>query len=308
MTNPIRLGTGASPVALARARTVAGRLGAEIVTVGRADATPSEQVGLLREALRAGDIDAAVHDYVALPLERADGIVVAAVPKRGDARDALCAPNGAPASGILDALAAGARVGTDTALRRAQLLGRHPELQIVDLTGGLEQSRALLAEVDDTQRLAAVLTSAADVELLGQGGQGGQSRQTEHATEALDLSGWPPAPAQGALAIETLAADAKRVAKLEHRTSRLTTDAERAVGARLASAGVLFGASALLDDGLLFLSARVYSADGSRQLTSAHALYPEDARDPSAELAERVADQLLAEGARELGASGGVSA
>jgi hydroxymethylbilane synthase len=60
------------------------------------------------------------------------------------------------------------------------------------------------------------------------------------------------------------------------------------------------GAHALLDDGLLFLSARVYSLDGTRQLTSAHALYPEDVADPAAELAQRVAGELLEAGAKDL--------
>jgi len=60
------------------------------------------------------------------------------------------------------------------------------------------------------------------------------------------------------------------------------------------------GAHAILDDGLLFLSARVYREDGGEQLTSSHALYPEDATDPVGELASRVADELLASGAAEL--------
>jgi hydroxymethylbilane synthase len=60
------------------------------------------------------------------------------------------------------------------------------------------------------------------------------------------------------------------------------------------------GAHALLDDGLLFLSARVYSLDGAESLTSAHALYPEDALHPADDLAARVADELLAAGAKDL--------
>lgn len=300
MTNPLRLGTGGSPLALARARTVAGRLGAELVAIGAPDAAPTATLESLREALRTGEIDAAVHAYDALPQEPAEGIVVAAVPRRADARDAFCPAPGSSASGP-DALDAGARVGVETPLRRAQLLGRHPELQVVVLEGELDAHLARLADRrdDDAEPLDALLASAADLERL---------ERTGAATAFLDLSGWPPHPAQGALAIETLAGKVTRVAKVEHRSTRLTTDAERAVVARLGIPGALLGASALVDDGLLFLSARVYNADGTRELTSSHALYPEDARDPAAELAERVADELLAGGARELATAGGGSA
>ena len=113
-------------------------------------------------------------------------------------------------------------------------------------------------------------------------------------------------PRDGLVHISELAP--KRVAKVEHRPTRMATDAERAVVARLAIADALVAANALLDDGLLFLSARIYSADGARTLTAAHALYPEDSRDPAGELAERVVDELLASGARDLGTSGGDSA
>jgi len=93
------------------------------------------------------------------------------------------------------------------------------------------------------------------------------------------------------------AGDEKTVAKLDHKPSRLATEAERGVLERLeAGCSAPIGAHALLDDGLLFLSARVYSPDGARHLTSAHALYPDDVADPAGELAQRVADELLAAG------------
>lgn len=291
MTNPFRLGTGGSPLALGRARSLAGRLGAELVPIGAADAASGGSVDALRAALRAGDVDAIVHPYEALPVEPAEGLVVAAVAKRGDARDALAAA----ARLSLDALPAGARVGVDSALRRAQLLSRRPEVDAVRLQAGREAALAQLAAGE----LDALLCPAVELEWMG---------EPRPPAEPLELGGWPTAPAQGAIAIETLAAHAKRVAKIEHRPTRMATDAERAVVARLAIADALIAANALLDDGLLFLSARIYSADGARTLTAAHALYPEDSRDPAGELAERVVDELLANGARDLGASGGDSA
>lgn len=292
MTNPLRLGTVAHPLALARARAVAGRMGADVVTV-EGGAAADAAVDELREALRAGEVDAVVHAYADLPLEPPAGIVLAAVPKRGDARDALCA------SADLDRLPAGARVGADSPLRRAQLLARRPELQLVEVDGAIDTRLARLAADDPEQRLDAVLASVADLERL---------ERTAEVSERLGLSDWPTAPAQGALAIETRAGEQKRVARLEHRPSRLTADAERAVVAQLATAGALVGASALLEDGLLFLSARVYAPDGSQQLTASHALYPDDERDPAAALADRVARELIADGARALDASGGGSA
>ncbi len=91
------------------------------------------------------------------------------------------------------------------------------------------------------------------------------------------------------------------MAKVDHTTSRLTAEAERAVLALLeAGCSAPIGAHAILDDGLLFLSARVYREDGSEQLTSSHALYPEDSSDPIGELAKRVTDELLASGAAGL--------
>ncbi|MET0303651.1 MAG: hydroxymethylbilane synthase, partial [Microbacteriaceae bacterium] len=122
----------------------------------------------------------------------------------------------------------------------------------------------------------------------------------------LPLAIWPTAPGQGALAIEVRAGDEKRVAKMEHRATRLDVEAERGVLARLeAGCAAPIGAHAQLDDGLLFLSARVYAADGSAHLTSSHALYPEDSDDPAGELAARVSAELLELGAADLAPIGG---
>ncbi|HLU63449.1 MAG TPA: hydroxymethylbilane synthase [Protaetiibacter sp.] len=283
MTNPLRLGAGGSLLAVARARAVAARLGAELVPV-EAGAASDDAVSALRDALRAEEVDAIVHACPAVPPASVEGVVSAAVPKRGDARDAYCAP-----AGGFDAAPAGARVGAGTALRAAQLRHRRPELAVVPLEGALETHLGML-DAADAAHLDGMLASAADLARL---------EHTGAVVEPLGLSDWPTAPGQGALVIETRAGEAKRVAKLDHRPSRLTTDAERGVLARLtavdASLGATLAATALLDDGLLFLSARLYAPDGGRPLTSSHALYPEDARDPAGELAARVAEELLAE-------------
>jgi hydroxymethylbilane synthase len=289
----VKLGTRGSALALAQATPIAAKLGAELVVIeSEGDRSTDSLADLggtgvfataLRTALRAGEVDVVVHSYKDLPTQPADGLVVAAVPKRGDARDALCATDGV----TLDTLAPGARVGTGSPRRRAQLLARRSDLEVLDIRGNVD-TRLARVGVD----LDAVVLAAAGLDRLG---------RIDAATEFLGIDGWPTAPAQGALAVEVRVGDEKTVAKLDHKPSRLAADAERGVLARLeAGCSAPVGAHALLDDGLLFLSARVYSLDGSRSLTSAHALYPEDVRDPAAELAERVAGELLEAGAKTL--------
>ena len=205
------------------------------------------------------------------------------MPKRADARDALCARTGLD----LDGLPAGARVGTGSPAAARSCSPAAP----ISTWSDSRQCRHPPGRVGSDD-LDAVVLAAAGLGRLG---------RLDAATELLGLDGWPTAPAQGALAIETRTADAASVAQLDHRPSRLTATAERGVLARLeAGCSAPVGAHAILDDGLLFLSARVYATDGSAQLTSSHALYPEDVRDPAVDLAERVADELLKLGAADL--------
>jgi len=281
----IRIGTARSALATARARKVAGRLGDHAlveVPVGGDD-----EVASLREALTAGEVDVIVLPLDALPLSEAAGIRRAAIPKRGDARDALCTADGVD----LDGLPEGAKVGADTPRRRAQLLAARGDLQVVEVEGDTAAQLARLAAGGDAH-LDAVVLPVAELELVG--------AAPKHVR--FDLSDWPTAPGQGALALE-VAADAardvrRRVESLDHRTSRLTATAERcvlhALGAAIDAPVV---ASAILDDGLLFLTASVYAFDGSSSITSSHAAYPEDTTDPAAELAGRVAAELLELGA-----------
>jgi hydroxymethylbilane synthase len=100
----------------------------------------------------------------------------------------------------------------------------------------------------------------------------------------------------------------KLVSGLDHRATRINVEAERQVLALLeAGCSAPVGAHAFVDDGLLFLSARVYALDGSARLTSSHALYLSDVKQPGSELATRVARELLDAGAADiapLGAQG----
>jgi hydroxymethylbilane synthase len=282
------LGARGSDLALAQARSVAGKLDAEIVVVE----SPADRdfVSALRAALRSGEVDAAVHSYKHLPVADADGLVIAAVPKRGDARDALCARDGL----TLDDLPPGARVGTGSPRRRAQLLARRSDLEVREIRGDVASRLASLRSGEDPHAdgFDAVVLAAAGLDRLG---------HLDAVTEFLGIDGWPTAPAQGSLAVEVRRGDEKSVSKLDHRPSRLAAEAERGILGRLsAQPSAPIGTHALLDDGLLFLSARVYALDGSSQLTSSHALYPEDALHPADDLSDRVAAELLAAGAAAL--------
>jgi hydroxymethylbilane synthase len=294
----LKIGTRGSALALAQAQTVASALGAELVVIhseGDRSSAPLASLGgagvfaaALREALLAGEVDAVVHSYKDLPTAPLPGLSIAAVPRRADVRDALCARDGL----TLAELPAGSRIGTGSLRRRAQLLAHRPDLEVVELRGNVDTRLARVGSDDPERHLDAVVLAAAGLARLG---------RSDAVTEFFGIDAWPTAPAQGALAVETRAGDEKSVAKVDHTPSRLTAESERAVLALLeAGCSAPIGAHAILEDGLLFLSARVYGEDGGEQLTSSHALYPEDSSDPIGEVSRRVADELLAGGAAEL--------
>ncbi|MBO9577831.1 MAG: hydroxymethylbilane synthase [Microbacteriaceae bacterium] len=304
----LRIGTRASALATAQTAQIAARLGDhEIVTISsegdRDQATALASLGgagvfvsNLRDALLAGDVDVVVHSYKDLPTATAEGIELVAVPKRADARDAFCSTGPRLAD-----LAPGARVGTGSPRRRAQLLAARPDLDVVAIRGNVDTRLGRLTSDDPERRLDGVVLAAAGLDRLGRTGE---------VRELLELASWPTAPAQGALALEIrrdASADVRRrAAKLDHRPTRLAAAAERGVLARLeAGCAAPVAATALLEDGLLFLTATVYALDGSDSITASHAAYPEDSADPAGELAGRVAQELLDLGAAELAPVGG---
>jgi len=301
----LRIGTRASALAMAQTGQVADRLVREsgetvelvkVTTAGDRSTASLASLGgtgvfaaALREALLAGDCDIVVHSLKDLPTSPLPGLVVAATPKRADARDALCARDGL----TLETLPVGARVGTGSPRRRAQLLSIRPDLETLEIRGNVDTRLGRVATGD----LDAVVLAAAGLERLG---------RLAAASQLLELSEWPTAPGQGALALEVRAGEEHLVAALDHAATRLIVDTERGVLARLeAGCAAPVGVTAMLDGGLLFASARVYSLDGSGVLTSSHALYPADTPAPADELARRIADELLAAGAAELAPLGG---
>ncbi|HVL83684.1 MAG TPA: hydroxymethylbilane synthase [Pseudonocardia sp.] len=246
-TRVLRLGTRPSALATAQSGAVAELLrGAghvvELVPVstpGDRSGAPIAELGVgvfvsaLRDALVAGEVDLAVHSYKDLPTAPDPRLVIAAVPPREDPRDALVARDGL----VLGALPPGARVGTGSPRRTAQLRALGLGLEILPIRGNVDTriGKVRSGELD------AVVVAAAGLRRLG---------RVDEATELLDPLQMLPAPAQGALAIECRAADRDLVqtlaAVLDHRPTRAAVTAERAVLATL-EAGCSAPVGALAD-------------------------------------------------------------
>ncbi len=185
----IRVGTRGSALALAQASWVADRLGVEselvkVVTAGdRGAAEPdkSRWVSELEHALLEGEIDVAVHSAKDVPAELAEGLELVAIPTRADARDAIC---GAPS---LEGLPHGARVGTSSLRRAAQLTASRADLEVVPVRGNVDTRLEKLGRGE----CDALVLALAGLERLGRAGE---------AQGVLD--GLVPAAGQGALAIE----------------------------------------------------------------------------------------------------------
>jgi len=183
----------------------------------------------IQEALLAGTIDVAVHSYKDLPTKRPPGLVIAAIPAREDPRDALVSREGRP----LRALPAGARVGTSSPRRAAQVRAINPAVEVLPIRGNVDtRVRKVMAGEYD----AAVL-ALAGLRRLG---------LDDVVTAVFGYEEMLPAPAQGALAVECRADDAETLALLtaiDIPALRITAGAERAFLARL-EAGCSFPAAA----------------------------------------------------------------
>ena len=240
----------------------------------------------IEEALLAKEIDIAVHSMKDLPTELAPGLTIAAVPEREDARDVLVTRNHC----ALGELPAGARIGTGSLRRRAQLLYRRKDIQVTPIRGNVDTRLKKLdnAEVD------ALIMAAAGLKRIGR-----EERIAEYLPDAICVS----AVAQGALAIETREDDVstRQLLLLLHDPGAFAeVSAERALLARLGGGcQVPIGARARVVDEELSLIGVVASPDGSglcRGEISGPARQPVD-------LGQRLADQLINQGAGQLIAS-----
>ena len=242
-------GGGGAAAAAGKASEGSGSLGIDLVTVrtdGDGDRTPLRQLGgvgvfaaRLRHALLDGEVDLVVHSFKDLPTQPVEGLEVICVPAREDPRDALCARDGL----TLAALPEGARVGTGSPRRAAQLLAARPDLEVVDLRGNvptrLARVRGLEAVGTDEPVAPSRADAAGDLDAVILALSGLRRLGLEHcASEVLDLETMLPAPAQGALAVEARAGEdcaelAQAVAVLDDEPTRLAVTAERALMARL---------------------------------------------------------------------------
>ena len=289
----IVIGSRGSQLALWQSRWVAARLGSfgeetriEIIkTKGdQVQDVPLGQMGSkglftkeIEDALLDGSVDLAVHSLKDMPTELPEGLVLAAIPEREDVRDALCGRS-------LAELGAGARVGTGSLRRAAQLRALRPDLEVLGIRGNVDTR---LRKLDEGQYDAIMLASAGLTRL----GWAGRIRQYFEPSEIC------PAVGQGALAIETHESKRGLAVKLHDAGTGIAVRAERAL---LASLGggcqVPVGAHAMLAGGGLELRGIVASTDGTRIVRS---LKMGSVEAPE-ELGREVAGELLLLGAREL--------
>jgi len=289
----LRIATRRSALAMAQAEQVAAMLSAnafrsEIVpmsTSGDEGATATGSTSGMKglwidrivEALRAGEVDIAVHSAKDLPAEDEEGVVIAAVPKRADPLDVLI--------GRLEKLQPGMVVGTSSLRRRAQLLAGFPGMGVTEIRGNVDTRLRKLAEGE----VDGLVLAAAGLQRLG--------IEPAHARR-LRVDEMIPAPGQGCLAIQAREDDRSTravLSVLDDSASRRALDAEREL-TRLLGGGcdVPMGAFAAAKDDRLRLVAVVASADGAKLVRSAA-----EGTDPAG-VASMLAQRLRAEGAEAI--------
>lgn len=304
----LRIGTRGSALALWQANFVARHLqelGAEteLVTIktsgDRFQQAQLARIGLkgvfikeIEDALLARRVDLAVHSMKDVPTEIPERLAFPAVCAREDVRDCLIARDGA---GLRD-LPAGARVGTGSLRRQAQLRHLRPELDFRDIRGNVDTRLAKL----DRGEFDALVLARAGLERLG---------CAERITETLSTVVSLPAVGQGALGVEARAADAELItllASLDDAETRAAVTAERALLDRLqGGCQVPLGAWGRIENGELVLEAAVLAPDGSERVRDTVRGAPAQAEALGRELAERLleqgADRLLKLAGRAVG-------
>jgi hydroxymethylbilane synthase len=302
---PLRIGTRGSQLALWQARAVATRLetfgvDAELVLIktsgDRLHSAPMSEAGGKRlfvkeieDALLAGEVDAAVHSAKDMPADLPGGLTIAATLPREDPRDAFVLPASVSADDVAAALAKRPelRIGTSSIRRTAQLLPRFPAARFVPIRGNVDTR---LRKLDGGEYDALVL-AAAGLRRLGFG---------DRISAAISPHDCVPAPGQGIVAIEVRADDEnsrKVMRRIHDEVAAAALEAERTVVAALGGGCQLpLGALASVNGTEMEVQAAVCSPDGAR-VVRAHAHGPISA---AATLGERVAAQLVREGAQEI--------
>ncbi len=314
MTNPnnskaLRIGSRGSKLALWQTHHIAERLRAvghaveiEIIkTLGDAmQHVPFAEVGTtdrdakgmftkeIEEALYEGRIDLAVHSLKDLPTELAAPFTIAAIPERVDPRDAFVSVN----FESFEALPHGARIGTSSLRRQAQLKAQRPDVMCMEFRGNVDTRLRKLAE----GQVDAILLASAGLERLG---------LTAHRRECFSPLVVCPAAGQGALAIEARARDERTLAALaflDHDATRYAVTAERAALAGLGGGcQVPIGVHCFAGDEGYSVIAAVAAPDGSEVL---RVVLDRQADVLPEALGRKVAEELLGQGAKRLLALG----
>lgn len=273
----LRIGSRGSALALVQARLVRRRLAAahgvaedaiEIRTIttsgDRLTEAPLSEMGgkglfskEIEGALEAGEIDLGVHSSKDMATKLPAGLVLAAFLEREDIRDAFVSLT----AKSLDELPPGARLGSSSLRRAAQMLRARPDLAIVPFRGNVDTRLRKLAE------------GVADATLLAVAGLNRLGRQHE-ITSYLDPERFPPAPAQGAIGVEIRADDARTaalIAPLDHAPTQAAVRAERALlGALDGSCRTAIGALSRIDGDTLQLRGEILSPDGRIAIGGSH--------------------------------------
>jgi hydroxymethylbilane synthase len=289
----IRIGTRGSPLALWQANFIAEQLRAvakdttvELVIIqtqgDQIQNKPLAQIGgdglftkAIQDAVLAGNADVAVHSLKDLPTVPLPGLTLAAIPPRASTRDAFVSSR----YKRFDDLPEGAQVATGSMRRKAQILHRRSDLELVDIRGNIETRLRKLDELG----LDGLILAEAGLKRLG---------LAQVVTELLDQDWMLPAVGQGALGLECLTGNQEvrqMLAKLDDPESHQATAAERAL--LLALGGgcqVPLGAHAVVKDGVLHLRAAILAPDGTKRTAGEVSGPPEQA----AELGRRLAKRL----------------
>lgn len=281
----LRIGTRASALALAQAKSVAEALGgAELVpmtTAGDrgAGGDKGRFVAEIERALLDGEVDLAVHSAKDVPAEIPEGLALVAASSREDPADAWVGRGNS-----LEEVPQGGRVGTSSLRRRAQLLAQRPDLEVVPLRGNVDTRLRKRAEQD----LDGIVLAAAGLRRLA---------REDAIAFLLDAGQMTPAAGQGTLVLEARQDDPTALAAagaIDDRVAAIELSAERATVAALgATCNTPVGVRARLSGEQLEIEAFAGLPDGSRWLRDS---LSEGAEDPAG-LGRRLAERMLAAGA-----------
>lgn len=271
----LTLGTRGSPLALAQAHLVrsliahAHGLPEEAVAIkvistsgDRIQDRPLSEVGgkglftkEIEDALLSGEVDVGVHSSKDVATVLPGGLILPVFLEREDVRDAFVSLT----AKTVDDLPQGARLGTSSLRRAAQLRRYRPDLEVVQFRGNVDT------------RLKKLADGVADATLLAMAGLN-RLGKADRARSLLDPERFPPAPAQGAIGLEIRANDAKAaalIAPLDHAATRIAVTAERALLRRLdGSCRTPIAAYSRFDGATLTVTGQILSPDGGRAYTA----------------------------------------